>query len=369
MMSMSNKLFLFDLTVPLTYYTYQLYSYSRQSEYVMGFENEIKWEENNQIKDNVETNVDKMYFHIFCNYEKDNSIVPEDHFICEIKNIIAENESEAYKFIHPRLYKICRTLSFTMNMYNDYKNCFQPRVEVDFGNLLWSKRPYKFNNTNNNVQQLNEDINIAIHIADQIVTKVYTKGISNMSLENFFEYFNSTNSDLNYMLDELYLALGKENVQSKFFHLFSIMEFIEKRFIKFSGASNLLTEDEVDKIVKYLSNIDMDFGKDKIEKITNTFRSNMLKMTDYGRATKLANILNYMGIKKIKYLNETIGVNGKEVAQIIKIRNCLFHGDVNGLKEDIDKKIQIAVEKLLIICGMIIEWVAGTDNAGINCDG
>lgn len=36
---------------------------------------------------------------------------------------------------------------------------------------------------------------------DQIVTKVYTKGISNMSLENFFEYFNSTNSDLNYMLD------------------------------------------------------------------------------------------------------------------------------------------------------------------------
>lgn len=40
-----------------------------------------------------------------------------------------------------------------------------------------------------------------------------------------------------------------------------------KRFIKFSGASNLLTEDEVDKIVKYLSNIDMDFGKDKIEKL------------------------------------------------------------------------------------------------------
>ena len=209
----------------------------------------------------------------------------------------------------------------------------------------------------------------------QSIIKIYKSLVKNidikelLSLENFFEYFNSTNSDLNYMLDELYLALGKENVQSKFFHLFSIMEFIEKRFIKFSGASNLLTEDEVDKIVKYLSNIDMDFGKDKIEKITNTFRSNMLKMTDYGRATKLANILNYMGIKKIKYLNETIGVNGKEVAQIIKIRNCLFHGDVNGLKEDIDKKIQIAVEKLLIICGMIIEWVAGTDNAGINCDG
>ena len=43
--------------------------------------------------------------------------------------------------------------------------------------------------------------------------------------------------------------------------------------------------------------------------------------------------------------------------------------DNEELKEDIDKKIQIAVEKLLIICGMIIEWVAGTDNAGINCDG
>ncbi len=362
---MSSSLYSFNLTVSLTYYTYQLYSYNRQNEYVMGAYEGIEWDESYRIGDVIEGdeyNLDKteiMHFHIFCNHEKDNKVVPEDHFICEINNIVADGERKAYKFVHFRLYKICRTLSIIMNMYNQHKNYFQPRVEIDFDSLLWERQVYGENNT---LKLPNGDVVCMSNAILGMVTRVYTKGISDISLDKFSMYFNSTDLELNYMLDEFYLALGKEDVRSKFFHLFSIIEFIEKRYIELSGAKPLLTEEEVKDLVEYTSEIKMDIDSDKKKRIVGTIKGVLSKMTDQGRDTKLVNILNSMGIKKVLYSDKQILINKNMISQMTDLRNCLFHGDVGESREGKDKEIQIEVEKLLVICGMIIEWVAEMQN-------
>lgn len=352
---MSNKLFSFDLTVSLSYYTYQLYSYNRQNEYVMGFKNEIEWDEGYHLIDGKN---EIMHFRVFCNYEKDNCVVPEDHFICEIKNIIAESKVEAYKFVHQRLYKICRTLSIIMNMYNQHKRDFQPRVEVDFDSLLWVRHEYDVNETKKiEILPSGEVVN-ATYVTCHIETNVFTKGICNINLDKFNDYFNSTDLELNYMLDEFYLALGKEDAHSKFFHLFSIIEFIEKKYVELSEAKALLTKAEVKEIVVHVSDLKIKSDSKIMQRITDALRNSLTQMTDYGRVDKLVNILKNMGINEIICLTEKVAVDKTVVSQIIKLRNCLFHGDFDESRENTGKETQSVIEKLFIICGMIIEWVA-----------
>ena len=69
-------------------------------------------------------------------------------------------------------------------------------------------------------------------------------------MDDFLLYVDCSDTDLNYMLDEFYLALGQENRYSKFFHLFSIIEFIEKRYEDNNGASKLFDSEEIDVIVR-----------------------------------------------------------------------------------------------------------------------
>ena len=83
-----------------------------------------------------------------------------------------------------------------------------------------------------------------------ISTSVYSKIYGKMPMDDFLLYVDCSDTDLNYMLDEFYLALGQENRYSKFFHLFSIIEFIEKRYEDNNGASKLFDSEEIDVIVK-----------------------------------------------------------------------------------------------------------------------
>lgn len=253
---------------------------------------------------------------------------------------------------------ICRTLSIIMNMYNQHKRDFQPRVEVDLDSLLWVRHEYDVNETKKiEILPSGEVVN-ATYVTCHIETNVFTKGICNINLDKFNDYFNSTDLELNYMLDEFYLALGKEDAHSKFFHLFSIVEFIEKKYVELSEAKALLTKAEVKEIVVHVSDLKIKSDSKIMQRITDALRNSLTQMTDYGRVDKLVNILKNMGINEIICLTEKVAVDKTVVSQIIKLRNCLFHGDFDESRENTGKETQSVIEKLFIICGMIIEWVA-----------
>ena len=44
-------------------------------------------------------------------------------------------------------------------------------------------------------------------------------------------------------MNEYYIALGQEDAKSKFFHLFSIIEYIEHRYEQYNGAIPLYPEE------------------------------------------------------------------------------------------------------------------------------
>ena len=49
------------------------------------------------------------------------------------------------------------------------------------------------------------------------------------------------NEDYSLIVQEFYLSLGIENVKSKFFHLYSIIEFCSEKYKEHSNAKSLLT--------------------------------------------------------------------------------------------------------------------------------
>lgn len=50
-----------------------------------------------------------------------------------------------------------------------------------------------------------------------------------LSTEEFLRYYTmDLDEETDFVMEEFFIALGKESVKSKFFHLFSIIEFIEK---------------------------------------------------------------------------------------------------------------------------------------------
>ena len=102
-------------------------------------------------------------------------------------------------------------------------------------------------------------------------TSLYTKIYGKMPTNDFLLYVECDDTDLNYMLDEFYLALGQENRYSKFFHLFSIIEFVEKR-----------------------------------DRVCGALKQTLGNLTDIGRKEKLVHILHQMGIRDIKNCGSTI---------------------------------------------------------------
>lgn len=91
-------------------------------------------------------------------------------------------------------------------------------------------------------------------------------------------------------------------------------------------------------------------------RVINSVKGNLIKMTDIGRAEKLVNILHGMGIDEIKAGAEAIRVDKKLVQSLIDLRNRSYHG---GVSYEGKKYISVewAVVQLMEICQNIIQYV------------
>lgn len=82
-----------------------------------------------------------------------------------------------------------------------------------------------------------------IYIQDSAYCIVKTK-IPSAEI-NIGEWLSKKDEVAEFLMNEYYSALGTENVKSKFFHLFAIIEFCEKEYRDHNGSSNLLSDDEM----------------------------------------------------------------------------------------------------------------------------
>ncbi len=370
---MVAKLYIFNMKIQLKYCTYDLYSDKKESEFVMGLRQDVIWEKQRCVEEPIpDKNLafrkqENIRFRLTCGNEKENNSMPKDYFDCEISNIVAHNKKEALDLIKSCLYKICRTISFLMSRHNCNKHSYQPRVEADMDNVVWEVKPYvPFDKVihKKDVQVEEQIIDgksyqvITLEMAPiTISTEVYTKIYGRMSIDDFDLYTDCEDLDINYMLDEFYLALGQENVNSKFFHLFSIIEFAEEKYKHLDGAKKILEDTEVEAFLKYIDDYPKLADKGLRLRVHDRLKGALSQMTDYGRNRKLVNILHSMNILKIEGCGTAFDINVKVMRELTDLRNIFYHGNRDGIVKSDHISMELAVSRLLYICEQIIEYV------------
>ena len=174
-----------------------------------------------------------------------------------------------------------------------------------------------------------------------------------MPTDDFLLYVECDDTDLNYMLDEFYLALGQENRYSKFFHLFSIIEFVEKRYEDHNGANKLLASDEIEAITKAVMDISTMVDREKWNRVCGALKQTLGNLTDIGRKEKLVHILHQMGIREIKNCGTEFEIDDKTIGKLISLRNKCYHGDRKKADHSYIN-IDLAVTQLMYLCEQII---------------
>lgn len=368
---MEDSLHIFNVLIPLRYYTYDLHSEKKDSEYVMGLKQDVDWNVARMVEKPIpETNQifrkeEPVHIYLFCENDAEHEEIPADFFKVEITNIVASDQDEARVFVKPYLYRICRTLSFFLSQNNCNKHSYQPRVETDVEHAIWGSSVYepfeellqkKMDSVETTMVDGKKYQVITIESAPIVIsTSLYTKIYGKMPTNDFLLYLECDDTDLNYMLDEFYLALGQENRYSKFFHLFSIIEFVEKRYEESNGANKLLAPEEIEAITKAVMNCSMMADKEKRDRVCGALKQTLGNLTDIGRKEKLVHILHQMGIREIMDCGTEFVVDNKTIGQLISLRNKCYHGDRKNADQPY-MNIDLAVTQLMYICERIIIW-------------
>lgn len=271
---MENSLYIYHMVVPLRYYTYDLHSEKKDSEYVMGLKQDMDWNVTRIVEQPIpDTNQifrreEPVHIHLFCENDVEHEEIPADFFEVEITNLVAPDQDEARMFVKPYLYRICRTLSFFLSQNNCNKHSYQPRVETDV---------------------------------------------------------ECDDTDLNYMLDEFYLALGQENRYSKL----------------------------IEAITKAVMDISTMVDREKRNRVCGALKQTLGNLTDIGRKEKLVHILHQMGIREIKNCGTEFEIDDKTIGKLISLRNKCYHGDRKKADHSY-MNIDLAVTQLMYLCEQII---------------
>lgn len=362
--------FKYNITVPLTYNKFALRSNNPESE--LYYEITESCEEEFQIifrtyevpgygdgYDFRDTIKIKLHANVSDNREPGTLREKHDYrVICEIKGMLVDDEIYAKKFCEEIIDKICKRLSLVFLKHNANRHLYQPRVEPVWSEAVFNRSEYvRFVETrrkafeeidgNNKILHLQDDI----HVQDSIYSIVQVP-ISSDEIK-IREWLSKTDDVVEFLMNEYYEALGTENIKSKFFHLFSIIEFCEKEYEGHNGSSRLLADEEVDMVIE---SVQKQIDTNKRVRIVSILKNNLVKVHDIGRVEKLENILKWMGIESYRRFGLDKPIDKKLLSDLTTLRNKSFHGTRENAA-DAEKKYADAVEVLLYIDEKILDFL------------
>lgn len=363
-------IFKYNITIPLTYNKFAIRSNNPDSE--LRYEIEQLCEEEFEVvfrtyevlgysggydfKDIVKV---RLYNTIVDNRRTGNIQWKDDcRLICEINGMLVDDEIYAKKFSEEIIDRICKRLSLVFIKHNDNRHLYQPRVEPVWSEAVFNRCEYvPFVDAKRKTIEKIDGNNKTIHLEEHIYINgsIYCIArISNPSDEiKIREWLSEKDDVIEFLMNEYHSAFGTENIKSKFFHLFAIIEFCEKEYEEHNGSNRLLSDEEVDMAIE---GIEKQIDTKKRDKIISILKNDLIKVNDIGRIGKLENILKWMGIEKYKQFGADKPIDKKLLSDIIKLRNKSFHGTKENA-EDVEKKYADAVEVLLYIAEKILDFL------------
>lgn len=373
-----KHLYTYTLTIPLRYYTYDLRSDEQEGEFILGLTDAIEWDEPLLIemthplkKDEMFTATENIHFCLSSHFTENRSddgtrsfFMPDRIFNCTVSGIVAVSKKKARKLVEGYILRTCKSLSVLMSCNNCNKQGYQPRVEADYEQQEWKHeiyQPYEklMKEANEPKEYIDENGRrvVAISMEHGIMfsdMKVQMTIFGNVDTTHFFDFYNCEQSpNLEFMVDEYYTALGTESMTSKFFHLFSIIENVEKNYVYLADTHKIFDEDDKGVVLRSIEQLEM--PKAKLDTLRSTIMGIMGRATEIGREAKLVNILHNMGIKDCSDCGTPFIIDKDSIRQLTNLRNSYYHGD--GKKcGDSEKYISVdtAVARLMNICERII---------------
>ena len=276
---MENSLYIYHMVVPLRYYTYDLHSEKKDSEYVMGLKQDMDWNVTRIVEQPIpDTNQifrreEPVHIHLFCENDVEHAV-------------------------------------WGSSVYEPFETLLQKKEDFVETTLVDGKK-YQV---------------ITMESASIVIsTSLYTKIYGRMPTDDFLLYVECDDTDLNYMLDEFYLALGQENRYSKL----------------------------IEAITKAVMDISTLVDREKWNRVCGALKQTLGNLTDIGRKEKLVHILHQMGIREIKNCGTEFEIDDKTIGKLISLRNKCYHGDRKKADHSY-MNIDLAVTQLMYLCEQII---------------
>lgn len=162
-------------------------------------------------------------------------------------------------------------------------------------------------------------------------------------------YYAYLDEEPKMLIDMYRKALGIKDVESKYFNLFTIIEYIESRYSEYN-KEQLLFESEERKQV--LNNIE-DWVYNKSPNVKSSLSQCLSRLTDINRAEKLMNILKHFGVTGKEEGVYPYEITNKQIQQFINQRNRLYHAGNN----EKNNSLEILTIQLMDLCFNIIEAI------------
>lgn len=367
--------FKYDITIPLTYNRFAIQSNNPDSE--LRYKIEQLCEEEFSVVfrtyevpghgdgyDFIDIVKVRLYETGADNEQSDNFQHKDDSkLICEINGMLVDDEIYARKFSEEIVDRICKRLSLVFIKHNANRHLYQPRVEPMWSKAVFNRYEYApFVEAKRKALEEIEGNNKTIHLEDHIYMHDSLYGIVRTSIPSdeikIREWLSKEDDVEEFLMNEYHSALGTENIKSKFFHLFAIIEFCEKEYEEHNGSSRLLSDGEVDRVI---AGIEKQIDAKKRKRIISMLKNDLIRANDMGRIEKLENILKWMGIEEYKQFGSNRAIDKKLLSDIITLRNKSFHG-TKEKAEDVEKKYADAVERLLYIDEKILDFLMNSSH-------
>lgn len=244
---------------------------------------------------------------------------------CTISGTTSMSEKNLINWLKPIVSDYCIVISYAFIRKNGDLTCFQPRVEADWENKNVEAHqianPNVLVEKNQSADSLFDFGTLGMIQFDEKVSITLTTLITPEEIDSTC----MRSEAFSFIAHELYTALGTENIRSKYFHLYAIIEYCEDKYKDMNGSIKLFSLEEKKKIQEFFTK-NFEDGEYKYNRINETIDHT----TNKGRSQKLLNILNAMNIREIALHGKNLPLDTTMLKRLSNLRGKLFHGnDVN----------------------------------------
>lgn len=281
------------------------------------------------------------------------TITIKPNFELILEGIVCEDYNKAVIMAEKILPDICKVLTLIIQIYSAENEEFQPNLSYNIAYLKEiSCKEISFNELKD--ESKHQPMNLLIKEAFILRESVSMTVTRQIPLDIFPALYESKSI---LFMDVIYRATRCRDVLSKYFTLFTMIEFIESKYTKEIKVGKIVNKSNKSQFKKSFNEIFSKTDNISKERLLSRIMNILCTATVETRAEKLCEIIkNKYKIESISQSLINYDITPEKMEEFIEMRNSIFHG---GEIDDKNRNLQIQkTNELLFLCLKITEFEA-----------